>query len=77
MTTGSVPWPPRTANASNGAPTSHTRPPTAREERLARLELELIPTRPRPYEPWREPLTPERRAYNLRLLGLALKGKAP
>ncbi|MCZ4607356.1 WhiB family transcriptional regulator [Streptomyces sp. Lzd4kr] len=55
----------------------HTRPPTAREERLARLELELIPTRPKPYEPWREPLTPERRAYNLRLLGLALKGKAP
>jgi WhiB family redox-sensing transcriptional regulator len=57
--------------------TARTVPPTVREQMLARLELELIPTRPQPYEPWREPLTPQRRAYNLRLLELALADKAP
>ena len=57
--------------------TARTVPPTIREQMLARLELELIPTRPQPYEPWREPLTPQRRAYNRRLLELALAGKAP
>ncbi|MEU5297821.1 WhiB family transcriptional regulator [Streptomyces umbrinus] len=51
-------------------------PPTVREQMLARLELELIPTRPQPYEPWREPLTPQRRAHNRRLLERALAGKA-
>ncbi|WP_432198299.1 hypothetical protein [Streptomyces sp. bgisy027] len=51
MTTGSVPWPPRTANASNGAPGR-------------------TPGRTRPGRSGS-------RAYNLRLLGLALKGKAP
>jgi WhiB family redox-sensing transcriptional regulator len=43
-------------------------PPTVREQALARLELELIPTRPEPYEPWREPMTPQRQAQNRRLL---------
>ncbi|MFE5372804.1 WhiB family transcriptional regulator [Streptomyces mirabilis] len=43
-----------------------------RERAFARLELELIPTRPAPYEPAREPLTPQRQAHNLRLLELAL-----
>ncbi|MFG3133698.1 WhiB family transcriptional regulator [Streptomyces tendae] len=57
--------------------TARTVPPMIREQMLARLERELIPTRPEPYEPWREPLTPQRRAYNLRLLELALAGKAP
>lgn len=52
---------------------------TVREQKLARLELELelIPTRPQPYEPWREPLTPQRHAHNWRLLELVLTGKAP
>ncbi|MDH6604388.1 hypothetical protein M2164_000021 [Streptomyces sp. SAI-208] len=57
--------------------TARTVPPTVREQMLARLELELIPTRPQPYEPWRVPLTPQRRAYNLRLLELALADTAP
>jgi hypothetical protein len=57
--------------------TARTVPPTVREQMLARLELEFVPTRPQPYEPWREPLTPQRRAYNRRLLELALAGKAP
>ncbi|MFH9968372.1 WhiB family transcriptional regulator [Streptomyces mirabilis] len=43
-----------------------------RARAFARLETELIPTRPAPYEPWREPLTPERQARNLRLLELAV-----
>jgi hypothetical protein len=51
-------------------------PPTVREQALARLELELIPTRPEPYEPWREPLTPARQAQNLNLLKAALSTKA-
>jgi WhiB family redox-sensing transcriptional regulator len=51
-------------------------PPTVREQALARLEVELIPTRPEPYEPWREPITPERATHNRRLLELALTSKA-
>lgn len=59
--------------------TASTRPPQdsvqterRRAEAFARLEPELIPTRPAPYEPWREPLTPQRQAHNRRLLELAL-----
>ncbi len=44
----------------------------SRAQTLAHLELELIPTRPAPYEPWREPMTPERQVHNWRVLGLAL-----
>ncbi|MGG7568982.1 hypothetical protein [Streptomyces sirii] len=50
-------------------------PPTVREQALARLELELIPTRTAPYEPWREPMTPARQAQNQRLLTAALSTK--
>ncbi|MGP4004472.1 WhiB family transcriptional regulator [Streptomyces sp. 8N706] len=49
-----------------------TTAPTEREKTLARLEPELIPTRPTPYEPWREPLTPHRQAHNRHLLELDL-----
>ncbi|MCW8101643.1 WhiB family transcriptional regulator [Streptomyces tauricus] len=54
-----------------------TVPPPVRNQILARLELELIPTRPQPYEPWREPLTPQRRAHNRRVLEHALADKSP
>ncbi|MGX1913610.1 WhiB family transcriptional regulator [Streptomyces phaeochromogenes] len=47
-------------------------PPTERDMALARLERELIPTRPQPYEPWREPLTPQRQAHNRHLLAIAV-----
>ncbi|MGW7130026.1 WhiB family transcriptional regulator [Streptomyces bobili] len=47
-----------------------------REQALARLEVERIPMRPAPYEPWREPLTPQRQAHNLHLLELALAQKS-
>lgn len=47
-------------------------PSTVREQILACLELELIPNRPEPYEPRREPITPERAARNLHVLALAL-----
>ncbi|MFE4061641.1 hypothetical protein ACFXP3_36040, partial [Streptomyces sp. NPDC059096] len=40
--------------------TARAAAPTVREQVLARLELELIPNRPEPYEPWREPMTPAR-----------------
>lgn len=43
---------------------------------MARLELELIPTRPAPYEPWKEPLTPARQAQNMAILKAALTTKA-
>lgn len=43
---------------------------------MGRLELESIPVRPAPYEPWREPLTDARRAQNRRLLEAALTQKA-
>jgi WhiB family redox-sensing transcriptional regulator len=51
-------------------------PPTVREKCLARLERELIPTRPQPYKPQREPLTPERAARNRRVLERALAARA-
>lgn len=51
-------------------------PPTVREQALARLELELLPSRPAPYEPASEPLTPSRQAHNRRQLLAALKANA-
>ncbi|WP_410540517.1 WhiB family transcriptional regulator [Streptomyces sp. KL2] len=42
---------------------------------LSRLELELIPTRPAPYEPWREPITPARAAANHAALTRAVAAK--
>ncbi|MGW0607783.1 WhiB family transcriptional regulator [Streptomyces sp. NPDC002640] len=51
-------------------------PPTVREAVMARLELELIPTRPAPYEPWKEPMTPARQAQNWAVLKAALTTKA-
>ncbi|MFD9284644.1 WhiB family transcriptional regulator [Streptomyces mirabilis] len=56
---------------------ARTMPPTIRQQILARLELELIPTRPQPYEPRHEPLTPHRQAYNRSLLERALARKTP
>ncbi|WUT01741.1 WhiB family transcriptional regulator (plasmid) [Streptomyces sp. NBC_00708] len=47
-------------------------PPAVRDQALARLELELIPTRPEPYEPWCEPMTPARQAQNRAVLQAAL-----
>lgn len=47
-------------------------PPSVRETVMARLELELIPTRPAPYEPWKEPMTPARQAQNWAVLKAAL-----
>ncbi|MEU1078005.1 MULTISPECIES: WhiB family transcriptional regulator [unclassified Streptomyces] len=51
-------------------------PPTARDIALARLELESIPTRPAPYNRWKEPITPAQAASNLRVLALVASGKA-
>ncbi|MFG2986967.1 WhiB family transcriptional regulator [Streptomyces sp. NPDC048258] len=51
-------------------------PPTARELALARLELEGIPTRPAPYNRWKEPITQTQAASNLRVLALVASGKA-
>ncbi|XVV39745.1 WhiB family transcriptional regulator (plasmid) [Streptomyces sp. CA-100214] len=51
-------------------------PPTAREQALARLELEGIPTRPTPYNRWKEPITPAQAASNRRVLELVASGKA-
>ncbi|MFI5905261.1 WhiB family transcriptional regulator [Streptomyces cyaneofuscatus] len=53
-----------------------TAPPTVRDQALARLELELIHTRPEPYNPWKQPITPQQAAANRRVLELALTGKA-
>ncbi|MEU7151199.1 WhiB family transcriptional regulator [Streptomyces sp. NPDC045456] len=50
-------------------------PLTVRETALARLERELIPTRPTPYEPWREPMTPARQEHNVAVLKAALTTK--
>ncbi|MEU6310769.1 hypothetical protein [Streptomyces sp. NPDC047014] len=50
-------------------------PPTSRELALARVELESIPTRPEPYNRWKEPITPAQAASNLRVLALAVSGK--
>ncbi|MGW7347878.1 WhiB family transcriptional regulator [Streptomyces sp. NPDC054854] len=51
-------------------------PPTDCEFALTRLELEGIPTRPAPYNRWTEPITPAQAASNLRVLALAVSGKA-
>ncbi|MFD9029019.1 WhiB family transcriptional regulator [Streptomyces parvulus] len=51
-------------------------PPTVREQALARLELESIPTRPAPYNRWKEPITPAQAASNRRVLELVASGKA-
>ncbi|MFE7948226.1 WhiB family transcriptional regulator [Streptomyces sp. NPDC057426] len=51
-------------------------PPNIRDGALARLELELIPVRPAPYEPWREPMTPARQARNRQVLLAALREAA-
>ncbi len=48
-------------------------PPTVREQVLARLELELIPTRPTPYRPGQQPITPEQAAANRARLLAALR----
>ncbi|MFI9019425.1 WhiB family transcriptional regulator [Streptomyces griseus] len=56
--------------------TARTAPPTVRDQALARLELELVPTRPEPYNPWKQPITPQQAATNRRVLELALTGKA-
>ncbi|MFD3503936.1 WhiB family transcriptional regulator [Streptomyces sp. NPDC058642] len=56
--------------------TARVVPPTVREQALARLELELIPTRPAPYNRWKEPITPQQAAANWRVLGLVASGKA-
>ncbi|MER0428843.1 WhiB family transcriptional regulator [Streptomyces microflavus] len=53
--------------------TTRTDPPTVRDQALARLELELIHTRPETYNPWRQPITPQQAASNRRVLELALK----
>lgn len=55
---------------------TRTTPPTVREQALARLELELISSRPDPYQPWREPMTPARQAHNRATLEAALKAAA-
>ncbi|WP_331762460.1 WhiB family transcriptional regulator [Streptomyces sp. NBC_01508] len=51
-------------------------PPTVREQALARLELELIPTRPEPYNRWKEPITARQAASNRHVLELVASGKA-
>ncbi|MFE7357622.1 hypothetical protein ACFU8Q_31870 [Streptomyces sp. NPDC057543] len=51
-------------------------PPTVRELALARLELEGIPTRPAPYNRWKEPITPQQAASNRHVLELVASGKA-
>lgn len=56
--------------------TARIAPPTVRDQALARLELELVPTRPEPYNPWKQPITPQQAASNRRVLELALTGKA-
>lgn len=56
--------------------TARIDPPTVRDQALARLELELVPTRPEPYNPWKQPITPQQAATNRRVLELALTNKA-
>lgn len=56
---------------------SRTASLTPRQEILTRLELELIPTRPEPYEPHREPMTPRRQALNRRILQRAITDRTP
>ncbi|WP_097973404.1 WhiB family transcriptional regulator [Streptomyces sp. gb14] len=56
--------------------TARTAPPTVRDQALARLELELVPVRPEPYDRWKQPITPQQAAANRRVLERALAGKA-
>ncbi|MEV2255876.1 WhiB family transcriptional regulator [Streptomyces sp. NPDC050147] len=56
--------------------TARVVPPTVREQALAHLERESIPTRPEPYNRWKEPITPQQAASNRRVLELAVSGKA-
>ncbi|MEE6269168.1 WhiB family transcriptional regulator [Streptomyces diastatochromogenes] len=58
------------------ARTARVVPRTVRELALARLELEGIPTRPAPYNRWKEPITPAQAASHLRVLALVASGKA-
>ncbi|WNI27332.1 WhiB family transcriptional regulator [Streptomyces sp. ITFR-16] len=51
-------------------------PPTVRTRALSRLEMELIPTRPEPYNRWSQPITPEQAASNRHVLELFVSGKA-
>ncbi|WP_444971627.1 hypothetical protein [Streptomyces sp. SAI-25] len=53
-----------------------TAPPSVRDQALARLELELVPTRPEPCNPWKQPITPQQAAANRRVLELALRRAA-
>ncbi|MFJ9412466.1 WhiB family transcriptional regulator [Streptomyces sp. NPDC101393] len=55
---------------------ARTVPPTVHELALARLELEAIPTRPAPYNRWKQPITPQQGASNRRVLELVASGKA-
>ncbi|MFD5978190.1 WhiB family transcriptional regulator [Streptomyces bacillaris] len=50
--------------------TMRTAPPTVRDQALARLELEFVPARPEPYNPWKQPITPQQAAANRRVLEL-------
>lgn len=56
--------------------TARVAPPTAHELARARLQLEGIPTRPAPYNRWKEPITPAQAASNRRVLALVASGKA-
>ncbi|WP_398691773.1 hypothetical protein [Streptomyces atratus] len=58
------------------ARTARIVPPTVRELALARLDLEGIPTRPAPYNRWKEPITPAQAASNRHVLELVASGKA-
>ncbi|WEH43962.1 WhiB family transcriptional regulator [Streptomyces sp. AM 2-1-1] len=58
------------------ARTARVVPPTVRELALTRLELESIPTRPAPYNPWKQPITPQQAASNRHVLALAASGRA-
>ncbi|MEV6049219.1 WhiB family transcriptional regulator [Streptomyces xanthochromogenes] len=56
--------------------TTRPAPPTVSDGALARLEAELIPTRPEPYNPWTQPITAQQAASNRRVLELVIHGKA-
>ncbi|GHH55648.1 WhiB family transcriptional regulator [Streptomyces candidus] len=51
-------------------------PPTVRDPALARLEREAIPTRPTPYNRWKQPITPAQAASHRHVLELVASGKA-
>lgn len=72
MTTGPGWGPEQDRRRREQRHTARTAPPTVRDQALARLELELIHTRPEPYNPRKQPITP-RAAANRRVLELALK----